>query len=124
MKSLAAILINLVLITSCITEFSPKILNSNEYLVFDARLSDKEGALVRLSKIKGNDTRNYPWEVIADVEITDNSGEIIVLNETGPGVYKTGVNGIPGRTYTLTIAKAFSDLSRYPKQKNKAVAKK
>ena len=101
-KSIIIIVLSFFL-TGCISEFSPVISNDKGFIIIDARLSDKEGAVVKLSKINKGETRNYPWDVKANIEITDNFGEKIVLTQRSSGVYWSDQNGIPGHSYILSV---------------------
>ncbi|HEY5122502.1 MAG TPA: DUF4249 domain-containing protein [Ignavibacteria bacterium] len=107
MKKLLIVLAFFLFIAGCITEFIPNIKNSNnEYIIIDAKITDKEGALVKLSTLQGGKYLNQPLGIDANVEISDNTGGKIVLTKTSQGVYSSIINGIPGRSYTLSVKTA------------------
>jgi hypothetical protein len=103
MKKPLIFIIFFVLVSGCISEFYPTLKSDNEYLIIDARITDKEGAFVKLSTIKGGETSSQMLAADVSAEIDDDSGGRIVLTKTSQGVYTSNINGIPGKSYTLHI---------------------
>lgn len=107
MKKIFVLLTYCFFITGCISEFYPNIKDVNsEYLIIDAKISNKEGAQVKLTTITIGGTKSHPLSMDANVEINDNTGGKIVLSKTSQGVYYSSTNGIPTRAYTLSIKTA------------------
>ncbi len=89
-------------------------------IVIEGIISNNSGPhRVRISKAK------YIFEsaesqVVSDasVTITDNEGNVALLNETEPGLYETrSITGVPGRVYTLEViaeGKVYSATSKMP----------
>jgi len=75
-------------------------------LIIDATVSDQPGPYsVLLSQTVSYDQNNvFPPVTGAVVVINDNAGTTDTLVESTPGTYRTTrLQGIPGRTYTLTV---------------------
>jgi hypothetical protein len=51
-----------------------------------------------------SDPYNYPAVTGAEVTVSDNEGNVIMLEESESGIYKSPMmQGVPGRTYTLNV---------------------
>jgi hypothetical protein len=93
---------------SCISEFIPETEESPEMLVVEGLITDQHGInVVRLSKSQplSNKTKGVPYRGCI-VTITDNLGNIALLQEKSAGLYATDSArfiGKIGRTYKLTI---------------------
>jgi len=75
-------------------------------LIIDAGVSDQPGPYTAvLSKTVSFDQNNvFPPVTDALVVINDNAGNNDTLVEVNPGTYRTTtLQGVPGRTYTLTV---------------------
>jgi hypothetical protein len=76
-------------------------------IVIEGSITDQPGPyFVKLSQtVNFDQTNNFPPVIGAIVVLTDNLGNTDSLTEVVPGTYKTsGIQGIPGRTYTLTVS--------------------
>jgi hypothetical protein len=89
--------------------------------VIEGSLSNvlSEAAEVRISQTKSFDSDNdFNGISGATVNIQVNNGSVFNLTETATGIYKnTGLVGMPGSTYTLTViinGKPFSAISTMP----------
>jgi len=100
-------LLILLLLSSCITQFVPKIEEEKELLVVQGLLTDQhETDTIKLSKSlplgevsAAKPVRGY------NVTISDNFGDVVSLTESVPGTYLTPSTfyGIIGRIYTLHV---------------------
>lgn len=103
--------IALTTIFSCVEEYWPDINFDSDYLLFvDGKITNKPGPYqIKLTKsvaIKENTTVENNAIVRATVIISDDLGNSETLSETSHGVYETsvtGIQGIIGRKYKLTI---------------------
>ncbi len=106
------------LLGSCITEYQPDIKSLPRSLVVEGVITDQPGPYT----IQLTQTTDYTNAGInlratnATVTIADNAGTTETLTEISPGsgVYRTkatGIRGIAGRKYTLTVVT--SDKKRY-----------
>jgi hypothetical protein len=100
------------LYTSCEELYKPKIDKSQkEFLVVDGKITNNgESVLIRLTKAieftSSENTYDIPENGVngAIVNISDDIGNTILLEETGSGYYEAyNYHGIIGRTYTLHI---------------------
>jgi hypothetical protein len=97
-------------------------LNSSEpKVVIEGSITDQPGPYtIRISKTVNFDEPNtFPAVSGAMVQISDDAGNYETLTETAtPGIYSTNtIQGVPGRTYTLTVAIAgntYSAVSTMP----------
>jgi hypothetical protein len=103
---LTIILLFFMLIT-CIDPFNPNLKGTASVIVVDALLTDENRSytveLSRTSQTQNSDPVMVSW---AYVEIRDNIGSSITLQETTAGVYKTDslyFRGKTGHSYTLYI---------------------
>lgn len=94
---------------SCITPFQPDTVRVEPMLIVDGQITDQPGPYtVRLTRTSDYSIKSVNLlEPGATVVIADNLGNQETLNEQSPGgVYQTsasGLRGVPGRRYTLTI---------------------
>jgi len=81
--------------------------SSSPRTVIEATISDEPGPYtVRLSKsVNFNETNSFPPISGATVELSDDAGNTEILAETAPGFYVTSTfpQGVPGRTYSLSV---------------------
>lgn len=97
------------LVLSCVTEFQPDRVSITPSLIVEGMITNQAGPYT----VKLTRTSDYSYAALnlletgATVTIADNQGNQEVLKEqTGGGVYKTsatGIQGVVGRAYTLTI---------------------
>ena len=98
-------LLALILLNSCITEFIPEIGENKELLVVEGLLTDRgDPVTIKLSTSLplGQKSEAKPLAG-CNVKITDDLGNSFYLGETLPGIYVTPFHGIVGRSYTLHI---------------------
>jgi hypothetical protein len=92
--------------TSCTKVVKINLNASAPKLIIEGNISDQTiSCLVKLTKsVNFDELNSFPKVSGATVSISDNIGNNYVLIETSPGLYiAPGVNGIPGRTYTLSV---------------------
>lgn len=95
-----------VLVCSCQQKIDLNLKSSQPQLVIEGVVSDQLGFyIVGLTKSKVYDDDNTPVFVVdADVQISDDAGNIDTLTQVATGIYTSQPkNGIPGRTYTLSV---------------------
>lgn len=115
MKQIRKILvITLLFISSCITEFIPRTNEDKKILVVEGLITDRPGVnTVKLSKSLQLGTKNNLNPVTGGlVTISDNLGNIFNLTEKADGIYVTDsaqFKGVIGRFYTLNIITSSSD---------------
>ena len=100
-------LLILLLLSSCITQFVPKIEEEKELLVVQGLITDQyETDTIKLSKSLplGEISAARPLSGCI-VTISDNFGNLVSLSESAPGTYLTPSSffGIIGRSYTLHV---------------------
>jgi hypothetical protein len=106
MKYLIIIVSLFTLFTSCEKVIELNVGNVESKLVVEANINNLPGPYtVKLTKsVNFNSPNSYPVVSNALVIIADNTGVVDTLTYTTNGNYKTNIlQGIPGRTYTLTI---------------------
>ncbi|GAB3504129.1 hypothetical protein GCM10027341_34030 [Spirosoma knui] len=102
-------LANLVLVLSCVTEYQPDALSIAPSLIVEGQITDQPGPYtVKLTRTANYSIRSLNLlETGALVTIEDNLGNREILRELGAGgIYTssaTGIRGIAGRSYKLTI---------------------
>lgn len=106
---LAQLLLCVLLMVSCVTEFQPDPVSIPPSLIIDGQITDQPGPYT----IKLTRTADYSYKSLnlleagATVVIADNLGNQETLKEQPlGGTYQTsatGIRGVPGRSYTLTI---------------------
>ena len=99
-------LIGIASFCSCMQVIQVDLNSASPKLIIDAGISDQHGPYtVVLSQTVAFDLNNtFPPVTGAIVVIGDNAGNADTLTENQPGTYQTsGIQGIPGRTYTLTV---------------------
>jgi hypothetical protein len=92
--------------TSCTKVVKINLNASAPKLIIEGNISDQTiSCQVKLTKsVNFDELNSFPKVSGATVSIKDNTGNNYVLIETSPGLYiAPGVNGIPGRTYTLSV---------------------
>ena len=106
-KNNICILTILLLFTTCIEPFDPKIDDFDDILVIDGFLSNQTGPYtIKLSRTSSIRIPVFRSETGAQVIISDDLGNSEILNETSSGIYETSGNeiqGIIGRKYKLYI---------------------
>lgn len=93
-------------VTSCQKVIQINLNAASPQIVIEGNISDQPGPYtVSLSQtINFSEVTGFPPVTGANVTIKDYSGNTETLTETSPGKYVTSVlQGIPGRTYTLTV---------------------
>ncbi|UOE47432.1 DUF4249 domain-containing protein [Mucilaginibacter sp. SMC90] len=107
MQKISKYLIGLGLfMTSCTKEVNLKLKTTAQQMVIEGEVTSAPGPYqVQIHKsVNFNQSNNLPPVSGALVIISDNTGMIDTLKETGPGIYKTSkLSGIPGRTYFLKV---------------------
>lgn len=100
-----ALLVLLLTLTDCVTEFIPSVNEEIELVVVQGVLTDHgDPVTIKLSTSLPLDEINEVKPLAGCiVNITDDMGSSINLYETLPGTYLTNIHGIVGRTYTLHI---------------------
>jgi hypothetical protein len=98
----------LLLLSSCVTQFIPKVNEDKELLVVEGLITDQPDTnIIKLSKSLSLGTRNVSNPVKGcTVTISDDLSNIFDLTETSPGTYITDPSifqGAVGRFYTLHI---------------------
>jgi hypothetical protein len=94
------------LLFSCQKVIDLKLNNASSQIVIQGNVYDQPGPdTVRISKSVNFDSTNvFPPVSGANVVISDNAGNSETLVELYPGTYiTTSLQGIPGRTYMLTV---------------------
>lgn len=100
------LIIALLAASSCKKVINLDLGNKTGELVIEANITDQPGRqYVRLSRnVPFTNTNSYPAVTGASVSITDDTGDQYQLMEDTAGTYSVApVNGIAGRTYTLTV---------------------
>ncbi len=106
-RNLFLLILLILFISPCkeVIEIDPNI--SDPKIVIEGTVTDRPGPYkVLISKTADYyDQANYPAVAGAQVTISDDNGFSDQLTETSAGVYRTTLlQGIPGRTYTLTVS--------------------
>ena len=106
---LTQLLILLLLVVSCVTEFQPDSVSTPSALIVEGTITNQPGPY----SIKLTRTADYSYtslnmlETGASITISDNLGNKETLREVSPGgTYQTsatGIQGVVGRTYKVTI---------------------
>lgn len=106
--TLIMLLISLFLIFTACEEIVVIDLNSSDpKIVIEGTITDQPGpCLVKIAQTTDYyNPDSIPTISGAQVQISDNAGQVEILTEISPGIYKTKVlKGVPGRTYTLTVS--------------------
>ncbi|OFX22899.1 MAG: hypothetical protein A2033_05750 [Bacteroidetes bacterium GWA2_31_9] len=119
MRILIPILI-LLIISSCEKVIDVDLNSSNPKVVIEAVITNNPGPYkVTLTKTADYfNPQEYPLISGAEVMITDNLGNSEILTEKSAGNYETStIEGIPGRTYSLSVnidGETFSSTSAMP----------
>lgn len=102
---------------SCIDPYDFPFEQESETLVIEGVISNGRGPYnVRVSTTRPYETFSGSFRPAvrgARVEIADNTGNREVLTEISPGEYQTssaGIQGVPGREYTLIVETAEGDI--------------
>lgn len=106
MKNIISIISVALLLTSCEKIVDLKYKDNPAKIVIEGNITNEAGPyFVKITKsIKLTETGAYPTVNNATVTISDNVGNSETLAADGNGVYKTtALNGVTGRTYTLTV---------------------
>jgi hypothetical protein len=91
---------------SCQTVINVDLNSASPKLIIDASINDQPGPYTIMLSQTVNFTQNnvFPPVSGAQIVITDHAGTPDTLIEINPGTYQTTrLQGIPGRTYTLTV---------------------
>src|SRR5512139_502176 len=118
LKSCIIILLFLLPVTGCITQFIPETDETQELVVVEGLITDQDEAnIILLSKTMplGKKSIRKPLKGCS-VIVSDNKGNNHQLIESAPGTYSTvkGVfKGVPGRIYTLKIFTGSSTSNHY-----------
>jgi hypothetical protein len=91
---------------SCMEVIQVDLNSASPKLIIDASVSDQRGpyTVVLSQTLAFNLNNTFPPVTGAVVVISDNAGNTDTLTENHPGNYQTSrLQGIPGRTYTLTV---------------------
>jgi hypothetical protein len=108
--------------TSCQKVIDVKLDDADKKIVIDAVITDQVGGcIVKLSKTKNfKEDNSFNGLSGATVTIKDETGTIIPLNETDPGVYTAPqLKGNNGKTYQLSVnaeGKSYTASSTMPEQ--------
>ncbi len=103
---IAAIIITGMSFASCTKVIDVNLDKTEPRIVIEANITDTVGPnMVKVTKtIDIDKDNNFPGVHGATVIIRDNAGNEEVLTETEAGIYKTAtLQGVQGRTYTLTV---------------------
>lgn len=106
--------------SSCQKEIDIDLNSKWPQIVIEAEISDQPvSCQVKLTRtVNFNETNNFPTISGAVVRISDDIGNSEILIETSAGIYTSAtLQGIPGRTYTLTITdngKDYTAISKMP----------
>lgn len=115
-----AILLVIVLLSSCQKVIELDLNSTDPVLVMEANIYDLQGPYtVELHKtVNFSDDNSFPPCTNAAVTIHDNEGNSELLTETFPGIYKTAsLQGTAGRTYTISVTadgKNYQGVSNLP----------
>lgn len=93
--------------SSCEKVINIDLNNSDPRLVVEANVTNQAGPFTVCLKSSGNfyGTNIFPPVTNAIVTLSDNAGSSEVLQQLSDGIYQTlTINGIPGRTYKLSIS--------------------
>jgi hypothetical protein len=107
-KRYIVIILFLLLIEGCITEFIPETEETQELIVVEGLITDQDQVnTIKISKSMplGQKSTRQPLKGCT-VRISDDKGNNYLLMETTPGVYSTDpqrFRGVVGRKYTLNI---------------------
>ncbi len=95
------------LLSSCQKVIDIDLNSSSPQIVIEGNVSDQPGPhYVKISKTANfSDANTFPVVAGALVKLADNTGITEILTEISPGTYSTSptLQGIVGRTYTLTV---------------------
>jgi hypothetical protein len=106
-----ALVTGIALLFSCIETFTPELKTNDtkSLLVVEGRITDQEGPFkVRLTESVPDLIEVYYDHPVygAEVQLSDDKGNVFNLYETDQGWYETenkSLKGVPGNTYTLNI---------------------
>ncbi len=119
-----AVVIVLFVLSSCTKVINIDLNSSSTQMVIEGNVSDQPGPIVvTLSQtVNFSQTNTFPPVTGAVVTISDNAGNTATLAESPSGTYSTStIQGVPGRTYTLTVAangKTYTAASTMPNPVN------
>ncbi len=91
---------------ACIEEYNPEISSYQDLLVVDGGITNEEGPhIIRLSLSSSLAEPTFTPVSGAGVQILDDAGAVISLQETEAGIYATeaGMKGVIGRSYRVLI---------------------
>lgn len=98
-------LLSLLLFTSCEKVIDIEVKDASPKYVIEGVVDNESGGcLVKVSRTKplaGNNS--FAGVSGAAVRITDESGAAVQLAEAVPGMYRSALAGVPGKTYTLQV---------------------
>lgn len=118
-----AIIASIITLSSCEKVIDIDLNNAEKKYVIEGNITDLAGSKVVISQtIDYDQDNNFPRISGAVVSITESGGTTTVLTETSAGVYDApALNGIPGKTYTLTVnisGQLFSAVCKMPLKVN------
>lgn len=97
-------------LSACISIYEPEIRELIPRVVIDGTITDLPGPYeVRIySTASSSNVRFFPnvFPEVDEVSISDDEGNVAILQPTGNGFFKTNpddIQGVPGRTYTLYV---------------------
>lgn len=100
----------LFLLSACISIYEPEVRELIPRVVIDGSINDLPGPYeVRIySTASSSNVRFFPnvFPAVDEVNISDDEGNVAVLQNAGNGFYRTNpddIQGMPGRTYTLYV---------------------
>ncbi len=108
-NSLKPVIALLLILTSCVDPYDPKLVGGEKYLVFEGTLTDAPGPYrfaLTLSAGYNSTESVYDERVLgAEVRVTDDQGTRVEFMDDGKGNFNSPVDfrGQVGRTYTLTV---------------------
>lgn len=106
-KKTIILILPLMLLLGCRDEFMPDVDGYENLLVVDGMITTEYGPYtIKLSRTSEVNKPDYKPLSGCEVRIEENAGEIEVLTEEEPGVYKTsrdGIQGKVGKSYRLSI---------------------
>lgn len=119
MKQLILYGILLFSLSSCKKFVQVDTTSASPQIVIEGKITDNfADQIVTISKSIGyEDTGGYPKLSGADVKVIDNKGNKYIFLETSPGTYHNKMQGVSGRTYTLSVdlkGKNFTAISTMP----------
>src|SRR5687768_14711420 len=106
MKNIVRITFIALLFTRCEKVVDLEYRGNQSKIVVEGNITNEAGPyFVQITKSIGlSETGNYPAVDNAMVTISDDAGNSEILTPQGNGVYQTTtMNGVAGRTYTLTV---------------------